>query len=150
MDPKAADALREFFESFDSARGHFRNAERELLLAQHDVLEVFIRTAEKADIEILGLPLHILRALAALVEFLATLVPEAGKEAEYAESRRRAVDDLITAIETELARTRLAEPSDKREAKIEALTGLIRYLSAERDAAASAAARPRIEKIEIE
>ena len=155
MNELNARAVREFLERFASAKGHFKNSQRELLLASRDAITVFVELTEHSDAELLGLPANVLRGVAALLDFLVAQIPESGKEKDVIAAKRQAIMQLIDVLEIEAEKTGKKAAAQTDLAKVEALQGLVKYLRSElnalgNDSAPSKKKRQRITRIDIE
>lgn len=155
MPESSTKAILDFLDSFDSAKGHFKNSQRELLLALRDVFHVFAELAEQTESEALGLPVHVLRGLVGLMDYLAAQIPETGDPEDVAAAKKDALKQLIQALESEVVRTGKGAKTQVDLSKVEALQALIKYLQAELetlcdDSAAAKQRRQRITKIDID
>jgi hypothetical protein len=149
-----ANAIRDFLGSFGAAKGHLKNSQREFLLAFREVFSVFAMLSENSNIEVLGLPAHVMRGLVGLVDYLIAQIPESGGDTDVSELKRKALEELIEVLEIEIERSVKEASTQADLAKVEALQGLIKYIKAEyetvgKDAPAGKKKR-RISKIEVE
>jgi hypothetical protein len=147
--------LAELFSQFASAKGHFVNSQREMLLAFREVCHVMVDLAESSQVSLGGeFPVYVLKATAAVIDYFIARVPEQGKPADVLAAKINAIDELITILDEEAVRIGTEAKDEIDLAKVEAIRAVKNYLESERKVAEEEKEKPensaRIRKVDID
>ena len=145
----------ELLEQFDSAKVHFVNSQREVLLGFREICRIIVRLAGSSKIGIGGdFPVYVVRALGAVIDYLLARVPEKGEPEDILAAKIEAIDELLEILDEEAQRIGKEAKDETDLAKVEAIVGIKKYLLSERQGAVYLKEHPdkaaRIRKVTIE
>jgi hypothetical protein len=149
-------SIAEFLRQFESARGHLKQGQREMLMALRDFVKVFADLSEQSAAEYFGVPANVLRGFGAVLDYVIAQYPESGEPPEEINAiQKQALADLIKVLDAETKRTAAQAATQVDLAKVEALQGLMKYLeeqakSLSDESAAAKQRRQRVTKIDID
>jgi hypothetical protein len=147
--------LLEMLSQFGTAKGHFVNSQREVLLGFREVCKVLTDLSEASGLGIAGdLPSYTFKAVGAVIDYFLSRVPENGKPEDVLAAKVKAIDELIEILEAETQRVGKTASSEVDLAKVEALISIKKYLMSERSEATNKSDKSdddsRIRKVVIE
>ncbi len=149
-------SVADFLTQFESAKGHFKQGQREMLMALRDFVKVFADLAAQSEAEYFGVPAHVLAGIGAVLDYFIAQFPESGEPPEEINAVQiKALQDLVKVLDAETERTAKEAATQVDLAKVEALQSLIKYLEEQAKSLADESAtakqrRQRVTKIEID
>ncbi len=147
--------LLELITQFDSAKGHFVNSQREVLLGFREISRILVELSQTSQISIGGdFPVYVIKAVGAVIDYFLARIPEDGKPGDILTAKIQAIDELIEVLDEEGRRIGMEAKEELDLAKVEAITAIKKYLNSERNLAKKQQENPdeskRIRKVEIE
>lgn len=145
----------ELLEQFGSAKDHFANSQREVLLGMREICRILVELTDSSRLNLGGeFPVYLVKATGAVIDYLLARVPERGAPAEILAAKIQAIDELIVILDEEIGRFDAQSQDETEVAKIEAVAAIKKYLQSEKESAIRQADDPdalaRIRKVVIE
>ena len=145
----------ELMSQFSSAKVHFVNSQREVLLGFREMCRIIIEVSEHSKLKAAGeLPLFVVRAMAAVLDYFIARVPEHGQPTDILAAKIQAIDEIIAILDDEAVRVGSEAKSETDLAKVEALQSIKKYLLTEKEQAhqeqEAGQENKRIRKVDIE
>ena len=145
----------ELMAQFESAKIHFVNSQREVLLGFREICRILVDLSQNSAIGMAGdFPIYVIKAVGAIIDYFLARVPEHGAPEDILAAKVEAIDELIAILDEEIQRIGKNVTNEIDLAKFEAVQAIKKYMVTEREAAQAAASDPdygrRIRKVVIE
>ena len=148
-------AFLDLIEQFGTAKNHFANSQREVLLGFREICRILVELVDSTNLGLAGdFPVYVIKATGAVIDYLVARIPEHGRPEDILTAKIQAIDELIGILDEEAIRLGTAAKTDVDLAKVEAIGAIKKYLLTEKTEAIEKKEDPdggrRIRKINIE